>query len=345
MSDHKKYKPVAIWLYTTAAFVFAMVIIGAITRLTESGLSMVEWRPLIGTLPPLSEAEWQRVFDLYRETPEYQKEHFWMDIDDFKYIFFWEWFHRFMGRVIGLVYALPLIWFWIKGQIPPGYKWKLAGLFILGAVQGVLGWYMVKSGLVDIPSVSHYRLAAHLALAFLLFALLIWLAMNLSRPAKVYSPSSALYTHGWLVLGAVILTIFWGAYVAGLDAGLVYTDSFPKMGGYWIPPDFWALSPGWINIFENHVAVQWTHRWLGMATALVVLSFWVHAFLKHRAYWDVHALGAMIVFQVGLGIATLLSQVWLPLAVLHQAGALMTLMFLVICLHRYSPVSRQAHPD
>ena len=206
-----KSQYIAVWLFGVAGLVFAMMIIGAITRLTESGLSMVEWRPLIGTLPPMSEAEWTRVFNLYKETPEFQHKNFWMSEQDFRTIFFWEWFHRLWGRLIGLAYAVPFFIFLAKGWIPKGFKLPLTGLLILGSMQGVMGWYMVQSGLIDMPAVSHYRLAAHLSLAFLIFCLLIWAGLSVKRHNRW--PSMPLYYHGLLTLLVLSVTIVWGAFV------------------------------------------------------------------------------------------------------------------------------------
>ncbi len=328
------------WLFATAFSVFTMVVIGAITRLTESGLSMVEWKPLIGALPPMNDAEWSRVFELYKQTPEFQKKNFWMGIEEFKSIFFWEWLHRLWGRIIGLIYGLPFLFFLLRGMIPQGYRLKLFGMLVLGGLQGLMGWYMVKSGLIDMPAVSHYRLAAHLFLAFLIFGLLIWLGLSLRRSAR--TPHKALYRHGWLVLLTIIVTIFWGAFVAGLDAGMIYNE-YPLMGGQFIPPEMWNLSPYWLNIFENHSAVQFTHRWLAMFSALMVAGFYLHA-LHHRhqinsqRFSALHALVLMVFVQMGLGIATLLSQVNLPLAILHQAGALSLVGLSVAVLHRLRPL-------
>jgi cytochrome c oxidase assembly protein subunit 15 len=312
-----------------------MVIVGAITRLTESGLSMVEWRPLIGFMPPLNEAEWTRVFDLYKQTPEFQKVNFWMGIEDFKKIFFWEWFHRVLGRLIGLAYGLPLLWFWLRGTIPQGFKPRLIGFLILGGLQGCMGWYMVKSGLVDEPSVSHYRLAAHLGLAFLIFSLLLKTALDL-MPQKQTSPapSPALKKHAWIALFFLILTIFWGAYTAGLDAGLIYNDTFPKMGETWLPYEMNLYQPYFVNFFENHAGVQFIHRWLAMLTTVVIVSFSVHAHIRKQAAWQTHALAGCVIVQLILGIATLMSQVDLTLAVLHQANALILLGLLVVNLQR-----------
>lgn len=311
--------------------VFAMAIIGAVTRLTESGLSMVEWRPLIGALPPLSDAEWNRVFDLYRQTPEYRHINQGMTLGEFQQIFFWEWLHRLWGRLIGLVYAIPLAAFWVKGLIPEGYKKPLIGVLILGGLQGAMGWFMVMSGLIDRPSVSHYRLAAHLSLAFIIFACVMWLYYRLSPQIKRAEAIFCVRRHGWVALAFVACTIVWGAFVAGLDAGLIY-NSFPYMGqGRLIPEDMWFLSPLWMNIFENAAAVQFAHRWLAIITMVVVGSF----------AWRVQsfALGGMVLVQVGLGITTLLLQVPITVATMHQAGAFLLLMLLLKDIYKISRVS------
>lgn len=312
MSEHRK---VQIWLYFVCFMVFAMAVIGAITRLTESGLSMVEWRPLIGALPPLSEEEWQRVFDLYQQTPEYQHKHFWMEIDDFKRIFFWEWLHRLWGRLIGLAFALPLLWFAVKKQIPQGYGLKFTGLLLLGGLQGVIGWWMVKSGLADRPEVSHYRLAVHLGLAFILFGLLWWTALGLSE-RKTITVTKGLIMHGWGSLFFLSITIIWGAFVAGLDAGLVY-NTWPLMNGSFLPPEQFDIS----SIIDQQAWIQFTHRWIAIFAGIAILA------LAMRTN-DI-LLGMMLFIQIGLGIATLLSQVAIPLAALHQAGAIILLALLL----------------
>lgn len=312
--------------------VFAMAVIGAVTRLTESGLSMVEWRPLIGAIPPLGETEWQRVYEAYRQSPEFAHKHSWMGLGDFKQIFFWEWLHRFWGRLIGLVYALPLLWFWIRGQIPAGYKPKFLGILALGALQGAIGWWMVKSGLVDNPNVSHYRLAVHLSIAFVIFGYLWWLALSLRdhnrRTAGTATPS--LYRPGWYRLGwfsllLLTVTIIWGAFTAGLDAGKIY-NSFPLMNGSLTPPEQFNIS----SIFEQHGWVQFSHRWLALTAAVFILIF--------AGRMKDFLLAGMVFIQAGLGIATLLTQAATPLAAAHQAGALILLALLlkrIFCL-RYA---------
>ncbi|MCF8495184.1 MAG: COX15/CtaA family protein [Alphaproteobacteria bacterium] len=324
-------RSLALWLLSCCGLIFVMIVVGAITRLTESGLSIVEWRPVTGTLPPLSQTAWERAFALYKESPEYHKVHFWMELSDFKRIFFWEWLHRLLGRAIGLLYALPLLVFWIRGMIPKGYGARFLAFLVLGGLQGLLGWVMVQSGLVDRPSVSHYRLAAHLSLALAILCLLLWTALDF-LPRKQIPCARGLIGHGLAVLSMIAITIIWGAFTAGLDAGLVYNESFPKMGGHWIPPDLWTLSPAWVNIFETPAAVQFAHRWLAITAVLGILSLWAHARLRQTSFPALHALAFMALMQAGLGISTLLSGVALPLAVAHQAGAVILLGLLVAVL-------------
>jgi cytochrome c oxidase assembly protein subunit 15 len=294
------------WLYFNAFMVFCMAVIGAVTRLTESGLSIVEWRPLIGALPPLNAAEWERVFALYRETPEYQKVNVGMSLSEFKNIFFWEWFHRLWGRLIGLFYAVPLVFFWIKNWIPNGYKSLLFGLLILGAMQGVMGYIMVLSGLVDQPSVSHYRLAAHLSLAFVIFACLLWVGFSLSNIAK-RETSFCIKRHGWVSMALLSITIIWGAFMAGMDAGLV-SSSWPHMYQGIIIPN------GLLNdFFNNAETIHFTHRWLAMVTMITIIAF---AWLVKS-----HGLAHMVILQFGLGIATIMTHVHIHTAATHQAGA------------------------
>ena len=310
------------WLLLSAFMVFAMAVIGAITRLTGSGLSMVEWRPLIGALPPLSTEEWTRVFDLYRQSPEYQKINAGMSLEEFKQIFFWEWFHRLWGRLIGIVYALPLLYFWIRKQIPQGYGLKLLIGLLLGASQGLMGWYMVKSGLVDRPSVSHFRLAAHLSLAAVIYCYLIWLAFDL-RNVLFHKSSFCLKRHGWIALTLSFITLVWGAFVAGLDAGLLY-NTWPMMGTHWGPPELTSM----LHILTEPASVQFTHRWIAIVTAIMVLTF----AYRMKSF----PLAGIMLLQVGLGITTLITQVWLPLAALHQAGAFLllgTLVYYLCALH------------
>lgn len=329
-------KAIAGWLFVCAAMVLIMAVIGAITRLTGSGLSMVEWRPLMGTIPPMTDAEWQRVFDLYRQSPEYRMINAGMSLDAFKVIFFWEWFHRLWGRLIGIVFALPLAYFWLSGRLSPWLKAALSGLLILGALQGVMGWIMVMSGLVDVPAVSHYRLAAHLGLAFILFALLLALSMSVLRGGerRLGADETGLLSHGWTALAMVGATVIYGAFVAGMDAGLAY-NTFPLMHGRVLTADALAYSPIWINFFENMAMVQFVHRWLAIATGLVVIALWWRGRKQPLAGRTRAALGLSalaVVVQVALGITTLIYAVPLAVATLHQAVAFVLVGALVWAL-------------
>ena len=316
-----QHQTIVNWLSITAFMVLAMAVIGAITRLTESGLSMVEWRPLIGAIPPLSEAEWNRVFDLYKQIPEYTEQNSWMQLSDFKRIFFWEWFHRVWGRLIGLVFVLPLMYFWIKKQIPEGYKGRLIFLLFLGGMQGVMGWYMVRSGLSELTSVSHYRLAAHLFLAVIVFACLIWTILDLKKGMVKWSwDNFCLKRHGLVSLLFLYVTIIWGAFVAGLDGGLIY-NTWPLMGDRWIPQE--AGIPGAFH--ENPAGTQFFHRWIAIATGFIILTYAIRVQSK--------GLILMLLLQIGLGIATLLSQVSIPVAAAHQAGAFILLSLLLKSMH------------
>lgn len=316
-------RPIGAWLLAVAALVGAMTVIGGITRLTESGLSMVEWRPLIGWLPPMTEAGWTRVFDLYRQTPEYKQINAGMSLADFQAIFWWEYVHRLWGRLIGLAYALPLAVFWLKGWVAPSIRPRLLALLALGGLQGVIGWWMVKSGLVDRTDVSHYRLAVHLAMAFLIAGLLLWTALDVLKDRPDPAPPG-LRRHGLAVLAAVAATVVLGAFVAGTNAGMIY-NTFPLMGGGLAPPDLFFLEPWWLNPLENHATIQFNHRWAAILTAAAILWLWLRSrgggllpAQRRAAGW----LAATAAAQVALGVATLLTVVWLPLAALHQALAL-----------------------
>jgi cytochrome c oxidase assembly protein subunit 15 len=311
------------WLFFNALMVLAMAVIGAITRLTESGLSIAEWKPLAGTLPPLNLTEWERVFSLYRETPQYEQLFKGMSLAEFKGIFWWEWIHRFWGRLIGLTFALPLAVFWLKGWLTPWLKRRALLLLTLGAAQAFMGWFMVSSGLVDVPSVSHYRLAAHLSLALLIFSLLLWTSWQVAESEK-RDASFCLRRHGWVGLALLATTIVWGAFVAGMDAGKIYNE-WPLMGGHLLAAEALDYQPLWHNFTKNHAMVQFTHRWLAIFTALFLLAFaWRVRRLAPRP-----ALGVAIMcfIQPLLGIITLLYAVPVSLGALHQAGGIVLLAF------------------
>jgi len=313
---------VGIWLVLTAAMVFAMVVLGGATRLTESGLSITEWRPVTGVLPPLGEAGWQAEYDKYRTSPEFLRRNFWMSVADFKTIFWLEYVHRLWGRLIGIVFLVPLLWFIARRRLDRGLAWRLGGLFLLGGAQGLMGWLMVKSGLVDRPDVSHYRLAAHLLLALLIYGAMVWLALGLLRPGR--PRAGALRVHARLLLWWGAATVLYGAFVAGLDAGTIH-NTFPLMGGRLVPPDGWSLEPAWLNPLENAAMVQFIHRMLGIGLALIALALWLRARrapIGRAARAAAAAVALMAVIQLSLGVATLLSGVAVALGVLHQAGAL-----------------------
>lgn len=301
-----------------------MVVLGGVTRLTGSGLSMVDWRPVTGVLPPLGDSEWQQVFEMYQQTPEFQKENSHMEVSDFKGIFWLEYLHRLLGRTIGIVFLVPFLFFVWKGHIQKREFPKYMLMFVLGGMQGVLGWYMVKSGLVDKPDVSQYRLAAHLLAAFLIYAYMFWVALTLLFPPLETQ------RHPWygktLALTALItVTVMSGAFVAGLKAGKIY-NTFPKMGEYWIPPDVLALEPAWRNFFDNMATVQFEHRVLAITTFVLIVAYWARlrkADLPARIRRGVNALLHTAVLQVALGIATLLLVVPISLAASHQAVAML----------------------
>jgi len=314
---------IAIWLLACSGMVAAMVIIGGITRLTESGLSMTEWRPLVGWIPPLSEVEWQRVFDRYRQTSEYRIQFPGMDLEGFKTIFWWEYIHRVWGRLIGLVFGLPLLWFILRRRIDKPLIPHLVALFALGALQGVIGWWMVVSGFVDRDDVSQYRLTVHLGMAIVILGYLLWVALGLlSRSDREAAPAGP-KTLSRIVVGVAFATILSGGMVAGINAGFIH-NTWPLMDGGLLPDDFAALSPVWLNAFENHATVQFLHRMLAYVTAILAAMLWLRARsagLAARSRLAANLLAAAVILQLILGISTLLLVVPITLAVLHQAGA------------------------
>lgn len=337
--DRANRRLIGYWLLACAAMVFAMAVIGAITRLTESGLSIMEWAPFSGALPPLSTAEWERLFALYQQIPEYQEENRGMALAEFKTIFWWEYIHRLWGRLIGLVFGLPLLWFVLTKRIPSGLTGRLVFLFVLGAAQGAMGWYMVASGFADRTDVSQYRLVAHLGLAVVIYGALLWTAFPLLAPqdAQLRSSGSAA-VRGWLV-GAtflVFITIVSGGFVAGLNAGLIY-NTFPLMNGDFVPADYAHLDSWPLNAMESVAAVQFHHRWLAVFTVAALVVLWLWARRKDLTEVAQNALTLVPVFgllQLGLGIATLLLVVPIWLGALHQAGALLVLTACLWALYR-----------
>ncbi len=344
----KQQRIVAAWLFAVAAMVFAMIVLGGVTRLTQSGLSMVDWRPLTGWLPPLDPAEWERIFARYQAYPEYQKTNLGMTLAEFKSIYWLEYAHRIWGRMIGAALVVPMVVFLIKGWVDRGLAPKLVGLLILGGLQGVLGWYMVKSGLVDRPDVSQYRLAAHLALALVILGFLLWVALGLVHgPTPGPSPAApaadrrgghgarGLKRWAWGLLALIFVTALSGAFVAGLDAGLAY-NTFPLMDGGLVPPGLFEIKPVYLNFFENIATVQFDHRLLAITVLVAVTVFWHQARkapLTTGQRRAVNSLAAVAAVQVALGISTLVLVVPVPLAALHQAGAVALLSAAVWLIH------------
>jgi len=323
----RRNRIMATWLFVVAGMVFLMIVLGGVTRLTDSGLSMVEWRPLTGWLPPFSDAEWRLLFEKYQAYPEFHKMNADMTVDGFKGIFWLEFLHRLWGRAIGVVFLVPFVVFLIKGWVDRPLAWRYAVMFVVGGLQGVLGWYMVKSGLVDRPDVSQYRLAAHLCLALVIYAYILWTGITLWHGGifEFVRPAIAGWAAG--LIGLIFVTAFSGALVAGLDAGLTY-NTFPLMDGDLIPDGMFTMQPGYINLFENITTVQFDHRLLATATFVAVVAFWIcirRTGVQGTLLRAVNLMAFMVCLQVALGISTLLLVVPVPLAAAHQAGAVVLL--------------------
>jgi cytochrome c oxidase assembly protein subunit 15 len=328
---------IAAWLFVCCLMVYAMVILGGVTRLTGSGLSMVEWDPIFGILPPLDQASWDETFALYQQSPEYQKINIGMDLAGFKQIYWFEYSHRVLGRTIGTVFLLPFLFFLVKGWVQRPLIPKLLTMFVLGGLQGLLGWYMVKSGLVDNPHVSQYRLTAHLGLAILIYVYMFYIALGLwlgeRRSASV---PGGLRRATTLLTGLMFITILSGGFVAGLKAGYAY-NTFPLMDGHWIPEVIFMQTPLWRNFFENIATVQFDHRLLATLVFFSTIVLWMTArryALPATVKTGLHLMLAVVFLQVGLGISTLLLHVPVALAATHQAGALLLLTIALYTHHR-----------
>jgi cytochrome c oxidase assembly protein subunit 15 len=327
-------RAVAAWLLACCALVFAMVVVGGITRLTHSGLSIVEWQPIVGAIPPLNDAQWEETFAKYRATPEFKLRNHDMTLEGFKGIFWWEYAHRLLGRVIGLAFLVPFLYFLVKRAVTGALAWKLGGIFVLGGLQGALGWYMVQSGLVDDPRVSSLRLAAHLGLAFLIYGLMFWIALGLISPVRVPGSDAARRRAGFLV-ALVLVMVLSGALVAAIRAGYAY-NTFPLMDGHWMPPDILVLDPWYLNLVHNMATVQFMHRLLAFIVAITAVLVWARVQREppnaRARFWS-HLLLAMAAVQVGVGIATLVLRVPLALAAIHQAGAVLLFTFAIAVRH------------
>ena len=334
-SSRKTNKAIIIWLLTGCLLIFVMVAIGGLTRLTHSGLSMVEWN-LFGSNPPSSQTDWEVLFSKYKQYPEYQLVNFNFSLEEFKSIFYWEYGHRMFGRLIGLIFIIPFFWFLFQKKITKTLMPKLVLLLFMGGFQGLIGWYMVKSGLKADPDVSHYRLALHLTTAFLTFAYTFWVALGLIYPNSKGS-SNSLKKWFQLLFPLVVVQIIWGAYVAGLNAGKVY-NTWPKMGEKWIADGVSAMQPWYLNFIEGLAGVQFVHRYLAYAVVVLILVL----FLKVRKMqlsssqkWGLNSLAIAVCIQFTLGIVTLLYAVPVSLGLLHQLGAFLLLGTVVFSLHRF----------
>ena len=329
------------WLGVLFALVVAMIAVGGLTRLTDSGLSITEWRPLTGALPPLSDAAWQAEFDRYRAIPEYQLQNRGMTLDAFKVIYWWEWGHRQLGRVIGLVWALGFVALLATRRMPPGWTGRLLALGALGGLQGAIGWWMVSSGLTGtMLDVASYRLAVHLGLAFVILSLIAWFMLSMSRSASSMLQARRLSdprlgTWGAVLVAAILGQVLIGALVAGIDAGRNYPD-WPLMAGGVLPPEMWSLDPWWRNLFENDGTVQFLHRVAGYALfGLIVAAWWVaRGRANRRTGAAFMAVMHMAVLQVALGIVTVMHSSPWPLAILHQFGAVVLIVLAVRAWHR-----------
>ena len=328
---------VAGWLGLCCVLVFCMVVLGGVTRLTDSGLSMVNWEPISGMLPPLTQTAWQVEFEHYRQFPEYQKINAGMSLDAFKRIFYFEYAHRMLGRLIGLVFAIGFVWLWVRKHLSRPLVPHLIAMFVLGGLQGLLGWYMVKSGLVEIPHVSQYRLTAHLGLAISIYLYILWVLFKLLERRSAPVVSEGLRRSSWGLGVLAFATVLSGGFVAGLKAGHAF-NTFPLMAGQWIPPGYLALEPTWRNFFENIATVQFNHRLLAISTFALVLVFVIRV-LKDKALRPLRkptlTLAGVASIQVALGISTLLWFVPVALGAMHQAVALLLLSVMLYVVFRF----------
>ena len=342
VSAEHRDRIIAYWLFIMCFMVFAMVVLGGVTRLTHSGLSMVEWKPVSGWLPPLNEAEWEATFAKYREFPEYKEVNKGMSLSEFQSIFWLEFLHRLWGRIIGVAFFVPFVFFFVRGWVSRALAPKLVLAFILGGLQGVLGWYMVKSGLVNEPDVSQYRLTAHLGAAIIIYGYMFWVALGLLNPDPhpAAAESGRSFWRGAVGLAILVfVTILSGGFVAGLDAGFAY-NTFPTMDGDWLPDELFDLSPFYLNFFEHIPTVQFDHRILAELTFVLVMIFAYRTFqnpLAARQRLSLYYLIAALVVQVGLGISTLLLVVPVSLAAIHQAGAVVLFTAVLWMVHEMRP--------
>ncbi len=344
---HTYNRSVYLWLWSGIILITIMVVVGGITRLTGSGLSMTDWNLIMGAIPPMNDVEWTNVFERYKEFPQYQQLNKGMSLHEFKFIYFWEYLHRIIGRLLGVIFIIPFAYFWKRGYFNKPMLKRMFLLMGLGAMQGAMGWIMVKSGLVDIPYVSHYRLAMHLSLAFILLGTCLWFALDIKYPTyKSDHPERNLSAKPWLIAVSVLFVIqlVYGAFTAGLNAGFMY-NTFPKMAGHWYPPSYNMLDPFLLNLVENPGLVQWIHRLNGTLLLIATVVFGWKVLTNHptkmlKTY--TLFLLSVIVLQYLIGIFTLLLSVPVSLGVLHQAVAI---FFMAACIMIWHYTERSAYTN
>ena len=326
-------KLIARWLLTCAVVIFGMILLGGVTRLTDSGLSMVEWRPLMGIIPPLSQQDWQALFIKYQQFPEYQKLNLGMTLAEFKVIFMYEYLHRVLGRIIGLLFFIPFVYFYFTRRISPQLLPKLLLMLFLGGCQGLMGWYMVKSGLVDIPHVSQYRLTAHLGLAIVIYGFIVWTALSLIN--KTDNQPAGLGRLACILSGLIFLMILTGGLVAGTRAGYAYS-TWPLMGDSFIPAGLYSMSPVWLSAFEDITTIQFNHRIFAYIIAALVVGFSLVALRKNistSARNGIYIMLFLLLVQITLGISTLIFHVPVAIAAAHQIGAVALLTATLFVSH------------
>jgi cytochrome c oxidase assembly protein subunit 15 len=326
-------KLIARWLFICAVVIFGMILLGGVTRLTDSGLSMVEWNPLMGIIPPLSQYDWQELFLKYQQFPEYQKINLGMTLGEFKVIFMYEYLHRVLGRLIGLLFFIPFVYFYFTRRISPQLLPKLLLMLFLGGCQGLMGWYMVKSGLIDVPHVSQYRLTAHLGLAIVIYSLIIWTALGLVN--KTSAQPTGLGKPACILSGLIFLMILSGGLVAGTRAGYAYS-TWPLMGDSFIPAGLYAMSPAWLSAFENITTIQFNHRMFAYFIAVFLVVFSVVALRKkisNKVRIGIYSMLFLLLVQITLGISTLVFYVPVAIAAAHQIGAVALLTATLFVSH------------
>ena len=337
-------RQIAWWLIICAAVIFGMILLGGVTRLTDSGLSMVDWKPIRGVIPPITQADWQAMFLKYQQFPEYQKTNFNMTLEQFKPIFMYEYLHRMLGRFIGIIFVLPFLFFYFTKRIVPGLTPRLLVMLVLGGSQGVLGWYMVKSGLVDNPHVSQYRLTAHLGMAVFIYGFIFWTVLDLLAP--VASQPKHLKRFAYSLSGLIFLMILSGGLVAGTRAGIPY-PTWPLMGDSFIPPGLYSLQPFWLSAFEDMLTIQFNHRMFAYLIVGLVCTFAYQALksdLQGSLKVGIYCFIGLLFLQVSLGISTLIFYIPVPIAAAHQVCAVALLSASLFVSHSFTRQPRAIAP-